>query len=57
MLEAQPDVTEALEKAGRGKTVRRTIHLTPFGTDFCEMCLPLDTAELDALRDDEPDSG
>ena len=49
VLEAQPDVTEALEKAGRGKTVRRSIHLTPFGRDFCETCLPLDTAEIEAL--------
>jgi Abortive infection alpha len=43
VLEAQPDVAEALEKAGRGaKTVRRSIHLTPFGEDFCEMCMPRD---------------
>jgi hypothetical protein len=40
VLEAQPDVGEALREAGRGKTVRRTIHLTPFGSDFCEVCLP-----------------
>ena len=53
VLEAQPDVTEALEKAGRGKTVRRSIHLTPFGHDFCETCLPLDTAEIEALSNRE----
>jgi hypothetical protein len=29
--------------------VRRTIHLTPFGSDFCATCLPLQTAELEAL--------
>jgi hypothetical protein len=41
VLEAQPAVAEALEEAGRGaKTVRRSIHLTPFGEDFCRMCLP-----------------
>src|SRR5437763_7518634 len=40
VLEAQPEVVGALREAGRGRTVRRTIHLTPFGTDFCEMCLP-----------------
>jgi abortive infection alpha-like protein len=40
VLEAQPEVGEALREAGRGKTVRRTIHLTPFGRDFCEVCLP-----------------
>ncbi|MEK6276690.1 MAG: Abi-alpha family protein [Actinomycetota bacterium] len=50
VLEAQPDVTAAMRKAGRGgSTVRRSIHLTPFGEDFCDVCLPLDTAELDAL--------
>lgn len=49
VLEAQPEVIDALRGAGRGRTVRRTIQLTPFGEDFCEMCLPLGTAELDAL--------
>jgi hypothetical protein len=42
VLEAQPDVVEALRKAGRSKTVRRSIHLTPFGEDFCRTCLPLE---------------
>jgi Abortive infection alpha len=49
VLEAQPEVIAALKEAGRGRTVRRSINLTPFGEDFCEMCLPLGTAELDAL--------
>jgi Abortive infection alpha len=49
VLEAQPDTVEALERAGRGRTVRRSILLTPFGAQFCEACLPLNTAELDAL--------
>jgi len=49
VLEAQPDVLEALARAGRASTRRRSIHLTPFGNDFCETCLPLHTAELDAL--------
>jgi hypothetical protein len=40
VLEAQPDVIEAMRDAGRGKTVRRSIHLTPFGEDFCRVCLP-----------------
>jgi hypothetical protein len=53
VLEAQPEVTGALRKAGRfGSTVRRSVHLTPFGKDFCEVCLPLDTAELEALPGD-----
>ena len=42
VLEAQPDVAEALRRAGRGRTVRRSIHLTPFGDDFCRVCLPRD---------------
>ena len=51
VLEAQPEVTEALEGAGRGsRTVRRSILLTPFGQDFCELCIPPTTAEFDALR-------
>lgn len=40
VLEAQPEVLEAMRKAGRGKTVRRSILLTPFGEDFCSVCLP-----------------
>ena len=42
VLEAQPEVVRALEDGGRtARTVRRSIVLTPFGTDFCEACLPL----------------
>jgi hypothetical protein len=43
VLEAQPDVIEAMRDAGRGKTVRRSIHLTPFGEDFCRVCVPTST--------------
>jgi Abortive infection alpha len=50
VLEAQPDVAEAMEEAGRGKTVRRSIHLTDFGENFCELVLPEDTAELKAIQ-------
>jgi hypothetical protein len=51
VLEAQPEVTAALRKAGRGrgKTVRRSIRLTPFGVDFCATCLPLTAAQIAAL--------
>lgn len=42
VLEAQPEVVEALAKGGRtARTVRRSIVLTPFGEDFCATCLPL----------------
>jgi hypothetical protein len=50
VLEAQPDVIEALRKGGRtARTVRRSILLTPFGRDFCDVCLPLETGEIEAL--------
>ncbi len=35
VLEAQPDVLEAMGSVRRAKVVRRSIHLTPFGEDFC----------------------
>jgi hypothetical protein len=42
VVEVQPDVAAALKRAGRmAKIVRRSIHLTPFGVDFCAVCLPL----------------
>lgn len=54
VLEAQPDVTDALREAGRlGRTIRRSIQLTPFGRDFCSTCLPLSTAEFGVLGRDE----
>jgi Abortive infection alpha len=49
VLEAQPDVLQAIKETTRAKTVQRSIHLTPFGQDFCEVCLPLDMAEMEAL--------
>ena len=46
VLEAQPEVVAAMRKGGRtARTVRRSILLTPFGEDFCETCLPLETEE------------
>jgi len=55
VLEAQPEVAEAMDAAGHTRTVRRSIHLTPFGRDFCERCLPLDTAEFEAIASSSPD--
>lgn len=63
VLEAQPDVLEAMRGAGHTRTVRRSIHLTPFGRDFCERCLPLETAAFEAVAGrsageaGEPDAG
>lgn len=43
VVEVQPEVQEAMSRAGRApKTIRRSIHLTPFGEDFCQTCLPQD---------------
>ena len=49
VLEAQPEVKEALKRAGRGTTVRRSVRLTPFGDQFCSACLPAGTGEFEAL--------
>ena len=50
VLEAQPEVTEAMSAAGRlGRTVRRSINLTPFGEDFCRAALPADTSEFEQV--------
>lgn len=51
VLEAQPEVVEARGRGGRtARTVRRSILLTPFGEDFCAVCLLLE--ELELLKDD-----
>jgi hypothetical protein len=52
VLEAQPDVLDAIKHATRAKSVHRTLRLTPFGKDFCDVCVPLGTAELEALTGD-----
>jgi len=52
VLESQPEVVDAIEQAGRARTVRRSVELTPFGKQFCELCLPLETAEIEALGTD-----
>jgi hypothetical protein len=51
VLEAQPEVMEALKRATRAKSIQRSIKLTPFGRDFCRMCLPRDTEEMEALSE------
>ena len=49
VLEAQPEVLESIKRASRAKSVHRSVRLTPFGEDFCDTCLPLDRAEMEAL--------
>jgi hypothetical protein len=48
VLEAQPDVLEAMHSVRFAKLVRRSIHLTPFGINFCRTCLvdPAETVDL-----------
>jgi Abortive infection alpha len=57
VLEAQPEVLEAMRSVSRTRTVQRSIYLTPFGEDFCAVCLPLETAEMEALAGPEEPSG
>lgn len=49
VLEAQPEVLEARYTVRYAKIVRRSIHLTPFGEDFCRVCLALEPRELESL--------
>lgn len=45
VIEVQPNVGEAMRQAGRAaRTVRRSISLTPFGAEFCRICLPVEKA-------------
>lgn len=39
VVEAQPDVLAAVHSVKFARIVRRSIHLTPFGEDFCRTCL------------------
>lgn len=51
VLEAQPDVLEALHSVRFARVVRRSTHLTPFGEDFARRCF------LSALEAGDADSG
>jgi hypothetical protein len=57
VIEVQPEILEALRRTGRfSHVIRRSLHLTPLGEDFCAVALPLDTAEFEALEaHDVPD--
>lgn len=45
VVEAQPEVLAAMHSVRFPKIIRRSIHLTPFGDDFCRTCF---------AQDDEP---
>jgi hypothetical protein len=49
VLEAQPDVLSAIKETSRAKTVHRSLRLSPFGQDFCDVCLPVEITEIEAL--------
>lgn len=57
VVEAQPEVLEAMKSARFTKMVRRSIHLTPFGEDFCRVALnirgDIDLTALPAHADPE----
>ncbi len=48
VLEAQPAVEAAIEEAKRARTIYRSVHLTPFGVDFCRVCMPFEVTADDA---------
>jgi hypothetical protein len=52
VVEAQPDVLSAMHSVRFPKIVRRSIHLTPFGADFCKTCL-VDAEETADLPEHE----
>jgi len=49
VVEAQPDVLAAVHSVKFAKIVRRSIHLTPFGEDFCRTCLVHEDADATAF--------
>ena len=51
VLEAQPDVLGTIKQTPRAKAVHRSVELTPFGKDFCEVCFPLERPALPAGSD------
>lgn len=49
VLEAQPEVLETTHALRFHRIVRRSIHLTPFGEDFCRVCFATADAMLEKL--------
>ncbi len=56
VVEAQPDVLEAMHSVRFAKVVRRSIHLTPFGMDFCKTCLVDEDDVADLPEHELPDA-
>lgn len=55
VVEAQPDVLAAMHSVRFPKVVRRSIHLTPFGVDFCRTCLVDPEEQLDLPEQGVPE--
>ena len=47
VLEAQPMVLGTIRNTRRAKARHRSLHLTPFGVEFCDLCVPLDTRPIE----------
>jgi len=56
VVEAQPDVLAAMHAVRFTKLVRRSIHLTPFGINFCRTCLVDETEVTDLPEHLVPDA-
>jgi len=54
VVEAQPDVLAAMHSVKFAKVVRRSIHLTPFGEDFCRSCLVEEVAATAEFPEHSP---
>ena len=57
VLEAQPDVLEAMKSVKFAKVVRRSIHLTPFGHDFCVSVLAPEAAAKGDIPEHQTPAG
>jgi hypothetical protein len=55
VVEAQPDVLAAMHSVRFARVVRRSIHLTPFGVDFCKTCLVDEEETKDLPEHEAPD--
>jgi hypothetical protein len=56
VVEAQPDVLAAMHSTRFPKMVRRSIHLTPFGQDFCRTCLVDEDETKDLPAHESPEA-
>ncbi|MFC4948238.1 Abi-alpha family protein [Pseudonocardia sp. GCM10023141] len=53
LIEAQPKVSDAMEKVKRATTVYRSIYLSLFGQQFCEACFDMTGYDAGGWADDD----